>query len=382
MQYRTLGKTGVPVSILGFGAMRLPHRGQESDIDEPATAQMIRGTIDRGVNYVDTAYVYHGGNGEGAVGRALSGGYRDKVQLATKLPIWSVEKLADCDRIFDEQLDRLQTGHFDFYLLHCLQKPYWPKLRDLGVLQWAERQQAAGRIRHFGFSFHDSYETFVEIVDAYDWSFCQIQYNFVNEEVQAGTRGLQYAAAKGLGVIVMEPLFGGTLANPPPTVQRIWETAGNGARPADLALRWAWNSPEVSLVLSGMNSLEQVRRNVASAERAGVGTLTADELALLARVRDEYQRLSPIPCTKCGYCLPCPSGVNIPLNFELYNQATVFQGSSQVLCRNLYLSLPESERATACERCGTCEERCPQHLPVADLLQRAGERFASSNGPA
>ena len=312
----------------------------------------------------------------------LTGGYRDKVHLATKLPIWSVEKQADCDRIFDEQLARLQTEHIDFYLLHCLQKTYWPKLRDMGVLQWAERQQAAGRIRHFGFSFHDSYEAFVEIVDAYDWSCCQIQYNFVNEEVQAGTRGLQYAAAKGLGVIVMEPLFGGTLANPPPSVRQIWDTAGEDARPADLALRWVWNKPEVSLVLSGMNALEQVRQNVASAERSGVGTLTAAELELLARVRDEYQRLSPIPCTKCGYCLPCPSGVNIPVNFELYNQATVFQGSSQLLCRNLYLSLPESERATACERCGTCEERCPQHLSVADLLERTGEHFAVPNRPA
>lgn len=382
MKYRTLGKTGVRVSVLGFGAMRLPQRSREGAVDEPATAEMLRWAVDQGVNYVDTAYVYHAGHGEGVVGRALSGGYREKVHLATKLPIWSVEKLADCDRILDEQLARLQTGHIDFYLLHCLQKTYWPKLRDLGVLQWAERQQAAGRIRHFGFSFHDSYEAFVEIVDAYDWSCCQIQYNFVSEEVQAGTRGLQYAAAKGLGVIVMEPLFGGTLANPPPSVQQLWEAAGTDVRPADLALRWVWNQSEVSLALSGMNALEQVRQNVASAERSGAGTLTPAETELLARVRDEYQRLSPIPCTKCGYCLPCPSGVNIPVNFELYNQATVFQGSSQLLCRNLYQGLRESERATACERCGTCEERCPQHLPVADLLQRTGEHFAGPNQPA
>lgn len=382
MKYRILGKTDVRVSVLGFGAMRLPHRGQESEVDEPAAVEMLRWAIDHGVNYVDTAYVYHAGTGEGVVGRALSGGYRDKVQLATKLPIWSVEKLADCDRLFTEQLTRLQTDHIDFYLLHCLQKKSWPKLRDLGVLGWAQRQQAAGRIRHFGFSFHDSYEAFVEIVDAYAWSVCQIQYNFVSQEVQAGTRGLQYAAAKGLGVIVMEPLFGGTLANPPPTVRRIWEDAGPAVCPADLALRWVWNQPEVSLVLSGMSTLEQARQNLASAERAGAGTLTAAELDLLARVRGEYQRLAPIPCTKCGYCLPCPSGVNIPVNFELYNQAAVFQGSSQLLCRNLYLSLPESERATACERCGTCEDHCPQHLSVADLLARTGGHFAGLRPPA
>ncbi|NLF68467.1 MAG: aldo/keto reductase [Candidatus Anammoximicrobium sp.] len=381
MKYRTLGRTGVEVSVLGFGAMRLPQRGREGEVDEPAAIELIRWAVDHGVNYVDTAYVYHAGAGEGVVGRALRDGYRQKVQLATKLPIWSVERLADCDRIFQEQLDRLQTDHIDFYLLHCLQKTYWPKLRDLGVLQWAERQQAAGRIRHFGFSFHDSYEAFVEIVDAYPWSCCQIQYNFVSEDVQAGTRGLQYAAAKGLGVIVMEPLFGGTLANPPPTVQRLWDSAGAGVRPPDVALRWVWDKPEVSLALSGMNALDQVRQNVASAERSGAGTLTADERGLLARVRDEYQRLSPIPCTKCGYCLPCPSGVNIPVNFELYNQATVFQGSSRLLCRNLYLSLPESERADACARCGTCEDRCPQHLPVAELLQRTSEHFAAADGP-
>jgi predicted aldo/keto reductase-like oxidoreductase len=377
MQYRTLGRTQARVSVLGFGAMRLPHQGKDTDVDEAAAIEMIRWAIDQGVNYVDTAYVYHGGKGEGVVGRALTGGYRERVHLATKLPIWSVEKQEDCDRFFDEQLARLQTDHIDFYLLHCLQKKSWPAMRDLGVLEWAERQQAAGRIRHFGFSFHDSYEALVEIVDAYDWSFCQIQYNFVNEDVQAGTKGLRYAAAKGLGVIGMEPLFGGTLANPPPPIRKIWDAAGTHVEPVDLALRWVWNQPEVSLALSGMGTLGQVRQNIAIAGRAGVGTLTPAELDLLARVRDEYQRLSPIACTKCGYCLPCPSGVNIPLNFELYNQATVFEGSSRLLCRNLYLGLPESERAAACEQCGTCGERCPQHLAVADLLGRVGECFTS-----
>jgi uncharacterized protein len=378
MQYRTLGKTQARVSVLGFGAMRLPHQGKDTDVDEAAAVEMIRWAIDQGVNYVDTAYVYHGGHGEGVVGRALTGGYRERVYLATKLPIWSVDKQEDCDRFFDEQLTRLQTDHIDFYLLHCLQKKSWPGIRELGVLEWAERQQAAGRIRHFGFSFHDSYEALVEIVDAYDWSFCQIQYNFVNEDVQAGTKGLRYAAAKGLGVIVMEPLFGGTLANPPPPIRKIWDAAGPQAEPVDLALRWVWNQPEVSLALSGMGTLDQVHQNIAIAGRAGVGTLTPAELDLLARIRDEYQRLSPIACTKCGYCLPCPSGVNIPLNFELYNQATVFEGSSRLLCRNLYLGLPESERAAACEQCGTCEERCPQHLAVADLLGRVGEHFTNA----
>jgi hypothetical protein len=376
MEYRILGRTQARVSVLGFGAMRLPLRGQETEVDEAAAIEMIRWAIDHGVNYVDTAYVYHGGNGEAVVGRALAGGYRDRVHLATKLPIWSVKTLADCDRILDDQLARLQTDRIDFYLLHCLQAKSWAAMRDLGVLNWAERQQACGRIQHFGFSFHDSYDALVEIVDAYDWSFCQIQYNFVNEDVQAGTKGLRYAAAKGVGVIVMEPLFGGTLANPPPSVRQIWEAAGPQVQAADLALRWVWNQAEVSLALSGMNTLDQVRQNVASAARSGVDTLTPAEHELLARVRGEYQRLAPIPCTKCGYCLPCPSGVNIPLNFELYNQAAVYEGSSRLLCRNLYLGLPESERASACDQCRTCEDRCPQDLAVSALLERVDKHFA------
>jgi predicted aldo/keto reductase-like oxidoreductase len=376
MQYRTLPKSNARVSALGFGAMRLPTTGKDPDVDEPAAIEMLRYAFDRGVNYVDTAHVYHGGNGERVVGKALAGGYREKVWLATKLPIWSVQKLDDCDRLFDEQLERLQTERVDFYLLHCLQKPTWPKMRDLGVLRWAEKQQARGRIGHFGFSFHDSFETLVEIIGAYDWSFCQVQYNYVNEDVQAGTRGLQYAAGKGLGVIVMEPLFGGALANPPPSVRAIWDAAGGDRRPADVALRWLWNKPEVSLVLSGMSTLEQVQENLASAERSGVGRLTADEARLIDRVRAEYKRLSPIPCTKCGYCLPCPNGVQIPVNFELYNNATLYQGNTVTLCRNLYASLPESARAGACVACGTCEERCPQQIPVGAMMERVRQHFS------
>lgn len=375
MQYRTLPKSNARVSALGFGAMRLPTTGKDPDVDEPAAIELLRYAFDRGVNYVDTAYVYHGGNGERVVGKALAGGYRDKVFVATKLPIWSVQKLDDCDRLFDEQLERLQTDRIDFYLLHCLQKPTWPKMRDLGVLRWAERQQARGRIGQFGFSFHDTFDVLVEIIDAYDWSFCQMQYNYVNEDVQAGTRGLEYAAGKGLGVIVMEPLFGGALADPPPPVRAVWEAAGGNYRPADVALRWLWNKPEVSLVLSGMSTLEQVQENLASADHSGVGRLSDDEARLIDRVRAEYQKLSPIPCTKCGYCRPCPNGVQIPTNFELYNNATLYQGNTVTLCRNLYMSLPESERAAACTACGTCEERCPQQIPIAAMMERVRQQF-------
>ena len=375
MKYRTLGRTNTQVSALGFGAMRLPTTGAAAEVDEAQAVAMLRYAIDRGVNYVDTAYVYHAGKGEGVVGKALADGYRDKVHLATKLPIWSVQKVEDCDRFLNEQLSRLQTEHIDFYLLHCLQKRSWQKMRDLGALEWAAKAQADGRIGHFGFSFHDTYETFVEIVDDYDWSFCQIQYNFVNEDVQAGTKGLKYAAAKGLGVIIMEPLFGGTLANPPRPVWEIWNKDQRKHRPADVALRWLWDKPEVSLVLSGMSNLEQVEQNIDSACRSGVGTLDEHEAALVARVQQEYAKLSPIPCTKCGYCMPCPNGVNIPVNFELGNNATVFQGSSISLCRNLYNSLPETERAAACVTCGTCQEKCPQGIEIGTMLGRVREQF-------
>jgi uncharacterized protein len=375
MQYRKLGKTNAVVSALGFGAMRLPTKGSEAGVDEAAAIEMIRYAVDHGVNYVDTAYVYHGGMGETVVGKALAEGYREKVHLATKLPVWSVTSRADCDRIFEEQLRRLQTDRIDFYLLHCLQKKHWGKMRELGVLAWAEELRAAGRIGHFGFSFHDTYDAFVEILDTYDWSFCQIQYNFVNEEVQAGTKGLKYAAAKGVGVIVMEPLFGGTLANPPPPVREIWDAYEGKYDPVDTALRWVWDKPEVSLVLSGMSALDQVKQNVESARRSGLGWSDEEEAALVRRVQQKYKELSPIPCSKCGYCMPCPNGVNIPVNFELYNNATVFQGSSAILSRNLYHMLPEAEQAIACLDCGACEEKCTQHIGIGKMMGRVQELF-------
>ncbi len=341
MRYGKLGKTDQTVSALGFGAMRLPTLDSPEVIDEPAAIELLRCAIDHGVNYVDTAYVYHGGKSEVVVGKALRQGYRSRVYVATKCPVWSVTRTADFDRYLDEQLARLQTDRIDFYLLHCLQKSTWPKVRDLGVLDWAERAQASGRIGEFGFSFHDSFDVFRDIVDAYDWGFCQIQYNFVCEDVQAGTQGLKYAGQRGLSVIVMEPLFGGSLANPPQPIWEIWQDAGH--KPADVALRWVWDQPEVSLVLSGMSSLGQLQENLESANRSGVGWLDEQERKLVQVVQEKYRDLSPIACTKCGYCLPCPQGVNIPLNFELYNDATVYRGNSALLCRNLYHGLEESE---------------------------------------
>ena len=374
MQYRTFGQLDWEVSVLGFGAMRLPVVSDDPEkIDEVEATRMLRAAIDGGVNYVDTAYPYHQGTAEAFVGRALRDGYRQRVRVATKLPCWLVEEAADFDRYLDEQLERLQVEKVDFYLLHALNETFWPKLRDLNVLDWAERAMADGRIGHLGFSFHDKYEVFQEIVDAYDgWSLCQIQYNYVDIEYQAGTRGLGYAAGKGLAVVVMEPIRGGLLARcPPPPIAELWDSAPRRRTPADWALQWVWDHPDVSVVLSGMSTMEQVRQNLASAACCGPGTLSADELAVIARVRDKYRELAPIPCTYCKYCLPCPSGVNIPRILELYNEALMY-GDLET-SRRMYGWLKEEERADACAQCGDCEELCPQSIGIIDWLATAHE---------
>jgi predicted aldo/keto reductase-like oxidoreductase len=387
MQYRTFGKLAWRPSALGFGAMRLPTIGGDpAQIDEPEATRMLRHAIDHGVNYVDTAYPYHRSTSEPFLGRALGDGYRGRVKLATKLPSWLVKEAADFDRFLNEQLARLQTATIDFYLLHALDAERWPKLRDLGVLAWAERALAAGRIGHLGFSFHDKYEVFQEIVDAYDgWTLCQIQYNYMDEQEQAGVRGLSYAAAKGLAVIVMEPLRGGQLAgNAPPPVQAIWDTAAvarSGDRPprtpAEWALQWVWNQPEVSLLLSGMSTMEQVTQNLASAERSGPGALSVDELALIRRVREKYLELCPIPCTGCKYCQPCPNGVTIPRIFGTYNEAVMYGNTERG--RMIYRQwFKAEEKADRCLRCGECEAQCPQRIMIMDWLEKAHELLTAA----
>jgi len=249
MQYRRFGKLDWKVSALGFGAMRLPVIDKDqSRINEPEAMKMIHYAFDHGVNYIDTAWPYHGGTSEGLVGRALKDGYREKVKLATKLPCWAVQTVQDCERILNTQLERLQTDHIDFYLLHGLNKARWPDMRDMGVLKWAEKAKSDGRIGHLGFSFHDDFEVFQEIIDGYDgWTLCQIQYNYMDTEYQAGTKGLKYAAEKGLAVVIMEPIRGGQLAkNPPESVAELWKTAERQWSPAEWALQWIWNQPEVS----------------------------------------------------------------------------------------------------------------------------------------
>ncbi len=368
MNYRRFGSLAWQVSALGFGCMRLPLiNGDSARIDELEAMRMVRYAIDRGVNYIDTAYPYHGGNSELFVGRALQDGYRDKVRLATKLPVWKVQSKDDLDLVFDEQLRKLQTDHIDFYLLHGLNRERWDKLRRLGVLTWAERAIADRRIRHLGFSFHDALPVFKEIVDGYAWTFCQIQYNYMDIDHQAGIAGLRYAAAKGMAVVIMEPLLGGKLVEPPAPIQAIWDTADVKRSPADWALQWLWNQPEVSVVLSGMNTQGQVVQNVASASTARVNALVARELALFDQVRAKYNDLSPIPCTKCEYCLPCPNGVAIPRVFAAYNEGMMFN-KPDVARRGYKQWIPVENQASACVQCLECETKCPQNIPISQWL--------------
>ena len=295
MQYRKFGPLDWQVSALGFGCARFPTvNGVEFDpeISETEAIAMLRYAIDRGVNYVDTAHIYHGGNSEIVVGRALQDGYRARVRVADKSPIWLLERGEDFDAILDGQLRKLQTDTIDFYLLHGLDAKTWSKVQELELFARAEKAITEGRIGHLGFSFHDTYEVFQQIVDGYDgWTFCQFIYNFLDTEKQAGTRGLKYAAAKGLAVVVMEPIQGGKIARPPDPVRAIWEGAASSRTVSTLALQWVWDHPEVAVALSGMSTMRQVEENVASADGANTAPLSEDERALIRRIRQAYEEL-------------------------------------------------------------------------------------------
>nr|MBN1858286.1 aldo/keto reductase [Candidatus Bipolaricaulota bacterium] len=304
------------------------------------------------------------------LGRCLQDGYRDKVKLATKLPSWLIEEPADLDKYLDEQLTRLQTDAIDFYLLHGLNKKVWPALQQVNVLEWADQAIADGRIGHLGFSFHDDLSLFKQIVDAYGWTFCQIMYNYMDIEFQAGREGLKYAADRGLAVVIMEPLRGGSLTRTAPeSVARLWDAAPVKRSQADWALQWLWNQPEVSLVLSGMSTMEQVEQNLDSADRSSVRSMSVEDLAVVDRVREAYRDLSPVPCTDCKYCMPCPSGVAIPRIFSIYNDSVMYDDPGRGKASYNRFMKPES-RADNCVACGQCEAACPQQIEIIDWLKK------------
>jgi hypothetical protein len=374
MQYRKFGKLDWEVSVLGFGTMRLPLTdGNPANVDEPEAIRMIRYAIDHGVNYLDTAYPYHSGQSERIVGRALQDGYREKMKLATKMPAWIIQSAEDFDRYFNEQLERLQTEKIDFYLLHGLNGRVWPKVRDLGVLQWAEGMMANGRFDYLGFSFHDDTNVFKEIINAYDnWTLSQIQYNYMDVDDQAGRRGLEYAVDKGLAVVVMEPLRGGRLGKEPPeSVAKLWASAPNKRTPAEWGLQWVWNQPEISVALSGMSAMEHVVENVTIADRSRSGILTANDLELIGQVREAYLNLAPVPCTDCGYCMPCPNNVEIPSIFRIYNDLMIYDAPRMAWFRYQGPGgLKEEQRADQCLECLDCVEVCPQAIPIPEWLKK------------
>jgi predicted aldo/keto reductase-like oxidoreductase len=374
VQYRDFGTLDWKVSALGFGCMRLPTRdGQRSsgDIDDAEAIRMIRHAIDNGVNYLDTAYPYHEGQSEVLVGEALQTGYRERVKIATKLPVWLVKRPEDFDRYLDEQLKKLQTGYVDFYLLHALNQNVWHDvvLRH-NLLAKAEAALADGRVRHFGFSFHGDYAAFYEIVNGCDlWTMCQIQYSYMDTDNQAGTRGLQLAAHKKLAIAIMEPLLGGRLADPPADVRALMEDFPTQRTAAEWALQWLWDQPEVSMVLSGMSNMLQVEQNLAYAEDSRIGSFVPAEKDLIADVRAKYMARTIVPCTRCGYCLPCPNGVDIPGNLELFNYSHVHNDMMSAKFRYKVL-MNDSQRASACTSCGSCEPLCPQKLEIPKWMAK------------
>lgn len=377
MQRRKFGKHDFDVSLLGFGCMRLP-TVEEPDpnspvgkIDYPKALEMLRYAVDHGVDYIDTAYTYHDEKSEVFLGLALQDGYRERVKLATKLPVWKLQSREDCERYLNEQLERLQTDYVDMYLLHALGKDAWHTVKKFNVLEFLDEAKADGRIRYAGFSFHDDLQLFKEIVDAYQWDFCQIQLNYMDEHYQAGVEGLRYAAGKGLAVVIMEPLRGGKLAkNLPVEIQELWDKAGKGRSAADWAFRWVCNFPEVTVVLSGMGTLEEVQANMATMSDAQPNSLTEEELALFREAQRFFLERTQVKCTDCRYCLPCPQGVEIPAIFAIWNNAAIYNRYDEG--RYQYRDCADKGSGVdRCVACGQCEAVCPQNLPIIDLLRAA-----------
>ncbi|MDV3426968.1 MAG: aldo/keto reductase [Bacillota bacterium] len=367
MKYRKFGKLGFETSALGFGCMRLPVVNDGTNqIDEPEAIKMIRHAIDNGVNYIDTAYPYHHGASELLVAKALKDGYRERVKLATKLPTWLINDYSDFNKYINVQLEKLNTEYIDLYLLHALDKDRWDKLLKLDVFKAIEEYKSSGKIKYMGFSFHDDIDTFKRIIDSYDWDFCQIQFNYMDENYQAGLEGLKYAAAKGIAVVIMEPIRGGKLAQKPADqIQKLWDSAEIKRTPVEWALGWVWNHPEVSVVLSGMSTFEQIKDNLRIADEFESGSLNDKEIELIGKVRETYKSLSKVSCTGCEYCMPCPFGVNIPGSFKIYNEFFMYGNLEEK--KRSYKS--NEGNADKCRECGKCEKVCPQKLSIREYLK-------------
>lgn len=366
MQYRDF--CGERVSVLGYGCMRFPVTA-DNKIDEAEANALLELAFDNGVNYYDTAYPYHNGESEGFLGRSFIKNHRDDIFIATKSPVWMIKTEADFDRIFAEQLERLGVDYVDFYLFHALDAEGWQTMKRLDLISRAKALKAEGKIRHIGFSFHDSFDVFREIIDSWDgWEFCQIQLNYINIDHQAGIKGLEYANAKGLDVVIMEPLLGGRLADPPTQVKKVLK---KGKSPVEYALSFLWNRPEISLLLSGMGARAQVEQNIAFASEARVGMLSRAELKMLEEAKRVFDNNAFVACTACGYCMPCPQGLDIPQIFKLYNR-TAWNGKKSA--KEEYDRL--TVRADACIGCESCVSHCPQHIQTPGFMKDIIAAFA------
>ena len=375
MRYRKLGKINEEVSILGFGCMRFPQK--DGKINETESLEMIRYAIDNGVNYIDTAYPYHDGESEIFVGKALKDGYREKVKLATKLPSWLINTREDMDKYINEQLEKLQTNVIDFYLIHSLNKKDYKRLRDNGLFDFIEKIKENKLVKHVGFSFHDTLDVFKEIVDDYDWDFTQIQYNYIDEDYQAGIEGLLYAADKGLGIIIMEPLRGGSLVNNlSQGINEIIENSPVKKTAVEWAFKFLYNKEEISLVLSGMSTLEQVVDNLKIADTQGeLNSMTIYEQETINKLKQEFKSKIKVNCTGCKYCIPCPAKVNIPICFELLNSSSMFDSVEKTKKDYENFLVKGNQDASKCIECGACEEKCPQHINIIEKLKEVKEIF-------
>lgn len=368
MHYRTMPGTEMKISALGMGCMRLPTLpGENNPIDKPEAIKMIRRAIDCGVNYIDTAYPYHGGMSELVVGEALQDGYREKVILATKLPVWKVEKYEDMEALLDEQLAKLKTDHVDVYLLHALSKDRVPKLVELDFGKFLDDMVKKGKIRYPGFSFHDDKDVFMQILGAYDWAVCQVQMNLLDEFNQATMDGVRAAVERGIGVIVMEPMRGGSLTkNVPQSILDLYRSTGKEASPAEWAFKWLIDKPAFMTILSGMSTMEQIDDNLRIFSENDVNCLTDTERAMLTEVRKAYEARIKVGCTGCAYCMPCPQEINIPQILRGYDQAHMFDDLKGYFAR-YKKQVPELK----CVSCGACVAACPQHFatPIPDMLR-------------
>ena len=369
MQYR-IDRYGNQLSQLGYGCMRFSRKGNSIDYDKAEKEVLL--AIEKGVNYFDTAYIYPGS--EECLGRILDENKcRDKVYIASKLPQYIIRSAAAIDKTFNEQLSRLRTDHIDYYLMHMFTDyAEWEHLKALGIEEWIDRQKAEGRIRNIGFSYHGDTEMFLKILNAYDWEFCQIQYNYLDEHSQAGKRGLQEAAKKNIPVIIMEPLRGGKLVNLPDKAKALLASGSKGYTPAELGLRWLWNQPEVTCVLSGMNSEDMVNENIRIASDAEPGHLTKEDLKIIGRIKQIIREREKVGCTGCRYCMPCPNGVDIPGNFYYYNLMYMEKKTSArfEFAQNMGMR-KEPGFASQCIDCGKCEKHCPQHIDIRKKLKEA-----------